>query len=316
MDAFAAVRLVAGAAFLGVAAASDVRTRRVRDPLWVAMGTAGLLMLAAQIALSTWYWNDWLLLVSAGLLFYAIFYGKPILNEDGVHLRPLRLLWLAAAALAFVGALLLPNPWASAVLPAGAFVLPDLELATVPILVLVYQALYQLGVLRGGADTKGLVALTLLVPVYPQASPFPVLVASPAVTDAMHVVFPFSLVVLANAAVLMLAVPVAYLAINLARREFEWPVGFLGTKVPINAIPKQAWVMERVDDRGERYAVLVPSRNKDESREVEKLRAAGATRIWVETKIPFVLLLFLGFLVAFLVGNLILGFLTAVLPVA
>lgn len=316
MDAFAAVRLVAGAAFLAVAAASDVRTRRVRDPLWIAMGTSGLLLLAAEIALSYWYWNDWLYLLSAALLFTAVFYGKPILDEDGVRLRPLRVLWLAVAALAFVAALLLPNPWASAYLPAGAVVLPDVALATVPVMLLAYQGFYQLGVLRGGADAKALLAVTLLVPLYPDASPFPLLVASPAVTGAMHVVFPFSLVVLADAAVLMLVVPLSYLAVNLARREFEWPVGFLGTKVPIDAIPEHAWVMERIDDHGERYAVLVPSRDKDETAVIEKLRAAGATRIWVEAKIPFLLLLFLGFLVAFVVGNLILGALTALLPAA
>lgn len=314
MDAFAAVRLVAGAAFLAVAAVSDVRTRRVRDPLWVAMGTAGLLLLAAQIALSYWSWDDWLLFASAVLLFYAVFYGKPILDEDRIHLRPFRILWLGLAALAFVLALLFPNPWATAMLPPGAFVLPDVELATMPVLIVVYQGFYQVGLLRGGADTKALIALTLLVPLYPDASPFPILVASPAVTQAMHVVFPFSLVVLADAAVLMLVVPVAYLVLNVVRREFEWPVGFLGTKVSIDAIPRHAWVMERIDDRGERYAVLVPSRERDESAEVEKLRAAGATRIWVETKIPFILLLFLGFLVAFFIGNLIVGFLTAVLP--
>lgn len=316
MDAFAAVRLVAAAAFLAVGAASDVRTRRVRDPLWIAMGTAGLLLLGAEIVLSYWYWDDWLLLVSAALLFYAVFYGKPILDEAGVRARPFRLLWLGAAALAFVLALLLPNPYVTASLPLGAVVLPDAELAAVPVLLVVYQAFYQIGILRGGADAKCLLALTLLVPLYPDAAPFPLVGASPAVTNAMHVVFPFSLVVLANAAVLMLAVPLTYFIVNVARREFEWPVGFLGTKVPIDAIPRHAWVMERIDDHGEPYAVLFPSRDTDETEAIAKLRAAGRTRVWVEAKIPFVLLLFLGFLVAFFVGNLILGALTAVLPPA
>ncbi len=316
VDAFAIARLVVGAAFLAVAATSDVRTRRVRDPWWIALGTAGLFLLALEIALSYWFWNDWLLLLSAAILFYAVFFGKPVLDQDGVHLRPLRVLELGTAAAAFVAALVLPNPWATAVLPSGAVVLPDAELASMPLMILVYQAFYQVGILRGGADAKGLIALTLLVPLYPNASPFPWIAASPAVASAMRVVFPFSLVVLADAAVLMLTVPLAYFATNLARREFEWPVGFLGTKVPIDAVPRNAWVMERIDGHGERYAVLVPSRDRDESKEVERLRAAGATRIWVETKIPFVLLLFLGFLAAFFLGNLILGALTAVLPPA
>jgi prepilin signal peptidase PulO-like enzyme (type II secretory pathway) len=72
--------------------------------------------------------------------------------------------------------------------------------------------------------------------------------------------------------------------------------------------------MERVDRHGERVAVLFPSRSKDESEEAEKLRAAGATRVWVQPKVPFLVPLLLGFLLALLVGNLMLGFLTAVLP--
>ncbi len=315
MDAFAIARLVVGAFFLAVAATSDLRTRRVRDPLWIALGSVGLVILGLQLVASFAIVNDYLLLASAAILFFAVFYGKPILDEDGVHLRPARLLMLAVAALAFVAAVAIPFP-AIAIGAVNGFPDPFYELLSMPILVLVYQGFYQLGILRGGADTKALIALTLLVPFYPEASPFPWIVASPAVTNAMQVVFPFSLVVLADAAVLMLAVPAAYLVINVVRREFEWPVGFLGTKVPIDAVPRHAWVMERIDERGERYAVLVPSRNRDESAEVEKLRAAGATRIWVESKIPFVLLLFLGFLVAFFVGNLILGALTAVLPPA
>ncbi len=314
MDGFALARLVAGAGFLAMGAASDLRTRHVRDPLWVAMGSAGLVLLAIQVASSYSYWNDWLYLVSAGILFYAVFYGKPILDEGGVRLRPVRLLVLAAAAAAFVAALLLPNPYATYYLPAGAVVLPDAQLAAVPLMVLVYQGFYQVGLLRGGADAKAFIALTLVVPLYPDMSPLPLLQPNPAVQSAMQLVFPFSLVVLVDAAVLMLVVPLGYLVVNLARREFEWPVGFLGTKVPIDAVPRHAWVMERIDARGERYAVLFPSRKEDESDEIAALRAAGLTRIWVETKIPFLLLTLLGYLLAFLVGNLVLGFLTAILP--
>ena len=314
MDAFAIARLVIGAGFLAVAALSDVRTRRVRDPIWVALGTVGLLLLAVEIGTSYWFWNEWLLLASAAILFYAVFYGRPILDEGGIRLRPMRVLCLGLATAAFVAALLLPNPYATEYLPAGAVVLPDAELASEPVMVLIYQAFYQVGLLRGGADTKGLIALTLLVPFHPETSPLPLLQPPAAVLSAMRVVFPFSLVVLVDAAVLMLAVPLAYLILNLARGEFEWPVGFLGTKVPIDAVPRHAWVMERVDARGERYAVLFPSRKADESEEIAKLRAVGSTRIWVEPKIPFVLLLFLGFLVAVLVGNLLVGLLTAVLP--
>ena len=301
-------RLAVGAGFLAVAAASDVRTRRVRDPVWVALGTVGLALTALELANAASGPEGYALVAATAILFFAIFYGDPLLDERGAHLRPARLLLLLLAALLVLG-----SAWWVFGLgngdPTGYA-----RLLTMPAMVLVYQGFYQVGLLRGGADAKGLIAITLLVPLYPDMSPLPLLQGSPAVQGLMQVVFPFSLVVLVDAAILMLVVPLAYLALNLARREFEWPVGFLGTKAPIDQVPRHAWVMERVARHGERYAVLFPSREKDESEEIAKLRAAGATRIWVETKIPFVLLLFLGYLLAFGVGNLLVGFLTAVLP--
>lgn len=307
MDAFAAVRLVVGGGFLAAAAVADVRTRRVRDPLWVALGTIGLALILTELANTGAGVELYALVAATAILFYTLFYGRPTLDEDGVHLRAGRLGLFAVAAL-----LVILSAWW--VVGQGGDTTRYTRLLTMPAMVLVYQGFYQVGLLRGGADTKGLIALTLLVPLYPDVSPLPLVQPSPAVTGAMQAFFPFSLIVLVNAAVLMLVVPLAYLLLNLARRDFEWPVGFLGTRVPIDAIPRHAWVMERVGPHGERYAVLFPSRDRDDSEVIARLRAAGAARVWVETKIPFVLLLFLGYLIAFTVGNLLLGFLTAVLP--
>lgn len=310
VDAFAAARLAVGAGFLAFAATSDIRTRRVHDPVWIALGTIGLAVLLLELGLDSEGLGPYALVAVTAILFYAIFYGAPILDEGGVHLRPARLGLFVLAAL-----LVLVSAWWTFGEGHGDTT-GYIRLLTMPAMILVYEGFYQVGLLRGGADAKALIALTLLVPLYPDVSPLPVVQPSPAVASAMQTVFPFSLVVLVDAAVLMLVVPLAYFVVNVTRREFEWPVGFLGTKVPIDAVPRHAWVMERIDEHGERYAVLFPSREKDESAEIAKLRAAGRKRIWVETKVPFVLFLFLGFLLAVVVGNLVLGFLLAVLPPA
>ena len=100
MDAFAATRLAAGTAFLAVAAASDVRTRRVRNPLWIGLGTVGLVLLAVELLVESAPWPAWSLAGSAALLFYAVFFGGPLYDDDGFHARPARIgLFLAAAAL-------------------------------------------------------------------------------------------------------------------------------------------------------------------------------------------------------------------------
>lgn len=306
MDAVAAVRLVVAAAFLAVAAVSDVRTRRVRDELWVAMGTVGLVLLAVDIANSMWWINDWFYFGSAAILFYSVFYGKPLFEEDGFHLRPVRLLVLGAAALLFVAALLLPNPNLYIFLPAFAVVIPDLALAIIPALLVLYLVFYQVGFLHGGADTKAVMALTLVIPLPFAASPFPLL--------ATPIAFPFSFVALINAAILFLVVPLAYLAVNAARGDLAFPMALFGTRADLDRLPPHAWLMEKVDKRGEAVVVLFPRRGGDREAEVEKLRAAGRTRVWVTHQVPFMVPLLAGTLLAFFVGNPLMAFLGAVLP--
>lgn len=303
------VRLVVGAGFLAVAAASDVRTRRVRDPLWIALGSIGLVLISVELANASAGPEMFGLVGATAILFYAIFYGAPVLDEDGAHLRPFRILVLGVGAL-----LVLVSAWWVFGLGNGDAT-AYARLLTMPAMVLVFQGFYQVGLLRGGADAKGLIALTLLVPVYPSAAPFPLLQAPPAVTSTMDLYFPFSLVVLVDALILALVVPVGYVLVNLARGDLGAPM-WRGTRAPIDRLPRHAWLMERVDPHGERYVVLFPSHEKDEAEELAKLRAAGATRVWVERKVPLLLPIFLGFLLAFFVGNLLVGFLTAILPSA
>lgn len=306
MDAFAAARLVVGAGFLAVAAVSDLRTRRVRDELWVAMGTIGLVLLAIDIVNSYWWVNDWFYFGSAAILFYSVFYGQPLFEEDGFHLRPVRILVLGAAAALFVAGLLLPNPNAYIFLPAFAVLIPDLALAAVPALIVVYEVFYQIGFLHGGADTKALIALTLVFPLALDTSPFPLLTTP--------IAFPFSFIALINAAIVFLVIPVAYLVMNAVRGDLAFPMALFGTRADLDRLPQHAWLMEKVDKRGEAVVVLFPRRGGDRAPEVEKLRAVGRTRVWVTHQVPFMVPLLAGTLLAFFVGNLLMAFLVAVLP--
>src|SRR5207302_6791740 len=98
MDGFAVTRLMIGAGFLLVAAVADVRTRRVPDPLWIGLGSIGLIVLAVELIQDQIEVAASALLGSAGLLFFAIFYGDPLFDEDGFHARSLRLLLFLASA--------------------------------------------------------------------------------------------------------------------------------------------------------------------------------------------------------------------------
>ena len=301
VDAFAAIRFAIGSAFLLVAAAADVRTRRVADRWWIALGSIGLALLAVQLEIERADATSSALLGSAALLFYAIFYGKPMIDKDGFRFRPVRAGLFAVAAALF----LLP-----VAIHGSAGEGPPretLELYAMPVMVAVYQGLYWARLLHGGADAKGLIALTLLVPVYPDASPFPLFATSPRIEALFQAVFPFSLVVWVDSLVLFLAVPIGLFVGNAIRGDMAFPQSFLGVRARVNAFPRFVWLMEKIDDRGQRVLVLFPKRGGNPEADLARLRAAGIDRAWVTPQIPFVVLLFGGFVLSFLAGNLLLA---------
>jgi len=303
VDEFATARLAIGSGFLLVAAIADLRTRKVRDTVWIALGSIGIVVLAVQLVLQPTDLAAWSLLGSAAILFYAIFFGAPLFGEDGFRLRPARLLLFLLALSLFV------YP-AAAVYSTGSKWPPGvLELYSMPAMVVVYQAFYRFRVLHGGADTKALIALGLLVPTYPDAAPFPLFAVDPTFGAVLRAVFPFSLVVWVNAALLSLAVPAGLLIANALRRDLAFPQALLGYRARIDPFPAHTWLMEKVRDDGEHVLVLYPKRGPPPTEDLARLRAAGVDRAWVTPQTPFMVPLLVGFVLAFFVGNLLIAIL-------
>jgi len=308
MDPFAATRLGVGLAGLAVAAASDLRLRKVSDPLWIVLGSLGLVLLVADLLVTSADLARYAATASGAFLFYAIFFGAPLFEEDRFHFRPARIgVFGLALALFLAAALRAPG-----LAPAEAAA--TMELLTMPAMVVVYQVFYQVGLLHGGADAKGLIALTLLVPTYPDTSPFPWIVLDPRVAPTLRVLFPFSLGVLTNAAILFLGLPLGYLLYNAARGDLRVPMAFFGYRADLRKLPEHVWPMERIDDRGEHVLVLFPRRGRDSAKDLERLREAGIERVWVQPKVPFMVPLLGGFVLAIFAGNLLLGLMQAILP--
>lgn len=264
------------------------------------MGTLGLAVVSIEFVVENASLERFALVAAAGILFYAIFFGKPLFEEDGFHPRALRLLTFGVVSL-----LLIVSSWL-ALRVGGPEATAYTQLLTMPIMVLVYQGFYQTRLLHGGADAKAMITITLLVPTYPDASPFPIFVMGQRVEAAMRVLFPFSLVVLVDTAILFLAIPVGTLLYNLIRGDLKFPQALFGYRADLEALPPHTWLMEQIDERGRHRLVLFPKRGRDQTAKIERLRQAGVKRPWVQPKIPFMVPLMAGYVLAFVLGNIIL----------
>lgn len=216
--------------------------------------------------------------------------------------RAPNLLWLLMAA---AGALLLTAEAATDV-PAFLARWPYLA-AAVALAALVY-GLWWVGLIAGGADAKALMALALLVP-------YPVSLAEgvPPLAGPL----PGGFTILGNSLVVFLAVPVGLLLWNLAHGDLRPPHLLLGLKRRAADVRRgHHWPMEVVDETGARRTRLFASRMSDQEIEetFARIQALGEARVWVTPKVPFMIPILVGFVLAFLAGDLLLGAMRLVLP--
>jgi preflagellin peptidase FlaK len=278
-------RLVVALAVCGLASYSDWKRREASDLHWIMIGVAGLLFIAIEIAASGADPLEYLFLFPIGFIFIDFFWERKGIFEDGVHPLPIVLYALSIIA---VGALL--------------FLLGDevltLQLTAVIVMFYFFFLLYWLNVIKGGADAKALISLSLLFPVYPLIGGLPLIDAP---TQLAMVVFPFSLLILFYAALLSVSIPIGLFFYNLSRRDVRFPAMVVGYRTTVDdAMKKFVWPMESPKGGKLRY---FPKEEDEEGRTLKELKAAGADRIWVTPKIPFLIPITASILFSAVVGN-------------
>ncbi|HVL88491.1 MAG TPA: A24 family peptidase C-terminal domain-containing protein [Candidatus Thermoplasmatota archaeon] len=201
--------------------------------------------------------------------------------------RAPNVLWIVMAS---VGAVLLTVDLVSD--PSLVSAAPYLAFA--PLFAGFILVLYRLHLIAGGADAKALVAAAVLVPFPLHLSGSLPLLESPT---------PASFATLGNALLAFLALPLVFFVRNLARGDLRFPHAFLGYRMEVDAAKRaHVWPMEAVVD-GKLAAVRMPSRFEWEDEDYEALRQAGVERPWVTPKVPFMVPLLAGFVLAFFVGD-------------
>ena len=289
MDWTPVLKVIIAFAILFLAARADWKTREASDRYWIVIGAAGMVFLAAQILTDGVNLAYLLILVPIALFFGDIFWDRRGMFEDGINPVPLAMYGLGFAIL-------------------GAMVFlynGDLyfwELMIVPIMFLIFILLYQFDIIKGGADAKALIALSIMFPLYPIIGPFPLI---PLPYDLAQFVLPFPLLILFNAAILTVAVPVFLLIYNAAKRDVRLPAMLFGYKMPIaEAKERFVWPMERIVDGQLKFSVF-PKGSDFTAEEFDQLAAAGLSEVWVTPKIPFLIPIAAALLFSVFVGNII-----------
>lgn len=168
-------------------------------------------------------------------------------------------------------------------------------LAFIPIMIALMYLFFQMRLLFGGADAKALMALAILVPIQPFIGSFPL----------WRSFLPGSWTIFANATILFLFIPLSLLLYNLGKRNLRFPHCLLGYVISIEKAKQSfVWPMEKIKE-GKRKLMYMP-KNFDIDEELAEFEKLGMTDIWVTPKIPFMIPLLVGFLVSFVLGDLLL----------
>jgi preflagellin peptidase FlaK len=174
--------------------------------------------------------------------------------------------------------------------------------------IIIFYGLYNLGIPRGGADTKALMAMVILFPIYPIISNITIhnqffsLLNSVQVTSYL---FPFVFTVLINGAVIMLFYIIILIMVNAFKSNLKFPQALLGYKLPINEVQNRfVWLMERIQDSN-RKLIPFPSSDIDLKSELQKFQDRGIKEVWVTPKIPFIVPITLSLILSFIIGNII-----------
>ena len=285
-EALAAVRLAAAVSVFVYASILDVRTRRVGNRFWMALSGLGIILLIAQLLIDEQP-LEYALIAAPVLLILA-----DIFIELKVGDSTARYVTILEYASAIVITIFLALEYGSD---------PYFQhLLGVPVMMLFVVVLYIMDAIRGGADAKALISISILFPVYPAISSLPLLRAESA--DA-EILFPFSFVVLVTAAIIVALAPLGFLVTNAIKRDFRFPQLLLGYRLDVGAANgKHIWLMERVAE-GRHVFYTKPKRDENLIKELQALEAAGYGRVWVTPKIPFIVPILLGLLICALLGN-------------
>ncbi len=288
-DAVTVFRLAVSVAILAYASVLDWRTRKVANAYWIILSVIGLLLIPIQIAIDERPWEYALIILPILAILSDVYLDTGTQSKYYLAI-PLLKYAVAVTLLVIFGLLWLDNPYFP-------------HLFVVPILMIFIVIMYTLDMIRGGADAKALLALSIVFPWYPAIGALPLIEGSGSAN--IDLVFPFTFAVLVLATIVVVLLTIGFATMNLVAREFEFPYGFLGYKMEVDtAKGRHVWLMENIDD-GRLVKHIRPRKGEDLDKELGLLKAAGISRVWVTPRVPFIIAITIGLVFTTIVGNIL-----------
>ena len=285
-EAIAVFKLAVAMVILGYASVSDLKTRKASNLLWIALSAIGIIMIPVTIAQDGLPAGYLLILIPIIAVLSDVFW-----DVEGASLLA-RSAPMVKYGIAISATVVLAVMWAD----DGEFQ----SLLAVPIVMLLVILLYMVDVIRGGADAKALISVAVLFPTYPVFANLPLIAAE---SDMLQTVIPFTFSLLVNAALLVVFLPLAFLIMNLCRKDLLFPQMFLGYRMDgAQAVKKHVWLMERIED-GKHVLYSRPKLEEDLRREIALLTESGHSDVWVTPKIPFIVPIFASLVLTAFIGN-------------
>lgn len=287
-EILSAVQFLASLGILAYASVLDWRTRKVPNVFWIVLAAVAIALLCLRVLIDEAPMEYLLVLVPIGVILSDVYLD---VESEGTLARAAP--WLKYGV-AVMSVILLAYLWGDDTYFQ--------RLLVIPVLMIVIVVMYMFDVIRGGADAKALMSLAIMFPFYPSIGDLPLIHAG---IDIADLVFPFAFVVLVNAALVVVFLPLVFMMKNLAAGEFAYPQAFVGYKMGVeDARTSFVWLMERIED-GKHVVYTRPRRKEELDAELDLLAEAGHDRVWVTPKVPFIIPMTIGLVFSFVVGNVI-----------
>lgn len=292
------------AAFM-YASYTDWKIREVEDHVWIVLFIIGMGGLIIELAVTGGNILHFLFLIpiTTSCAYALVGYPEP---REALKGSKEDLLW---TLIYFISIVIIPLFLYFEVYKVDEMAYPTKILLPVLIVTVLYYLLYYgsiggISLIHGGADAKGLIALSVLIPAYPLILSLPIL--DVLIGSRMFIFVPPSFSIFINASLFSLLIMLIFIPVkNIMNKDFGLPM-FFGYKMDIDKVmDSHVWLMQKCDKDLNQKIVYFPSGKPGRINHIKRLKEVGETRVWVAPKIPFMIPLLGGIILLVLFGNLL-----------